>query len=158
MVEDADELAAIFADSRLYVFTGGDPSTLEALCSTFARLADARTASDTAQLNWVVRRRGDDQAIGMLQAIFTDGGHAAEIGAGIGVPWQGQDWPRKQLAPWSPGWTFRASRPLRPGFGPTTTPRQRWPFELASRQPGVPRHRATSRAAMAPPVAEPLGV
>ena len=59
-VEDADELAAIFADSRLYVFTGGDPSTLEALRSTFARLADARTASDTAQLNWVVRRRGDD--------------------------------------------------------------------------------------------------
>ena len=44
-VEDADELAAIFADSRLYTFTGGDPSTLEALRSTFARLADARTAS-----------------------------------------------------------------------------------------------------------------
>jgi hypothetical protein len=43
-VEDADELAAIFADRRLYAFTGGDPSTLEALRSTFARLADARTA------------------------------------------------------------------------------------------------------------------
>jgi RimJ/RimL family protein N-acetyltransferase len=89
-VEDADELAAIFADSRLYVFTGGDPSTLEALRSTFARLADARTASDTAQLNWVIRHRSDDQAIGMLQAIFTDGGHAADIAWVVGLPWQGQ--------------------------------------------------------------------
>jgi RimJ/RimL family protein N-acetyltransferase len=89
-VEDADELAAIFADRRLYAFTGGDPSTLEALRSTFARLAAARTASATAQLNWVVRHRGDDQAIGMLQAIFADGGHAAEIAWVIGVPWQGQ--------------------------------------------------------------------
>jgi RimJ/RimL family protein N-acetyltransferase len=89
-VEDADELAAIFADSRLYVFTGGDPSTLAALRSTFAQLADARTASATAQLNWVVRHQVDAKAIGMLQAIFTDGGQAAEIAWVVGVPWQGQ--------------------------------------------------------------------
>jgi RimJ/RimL family protein N-acetyltransferase len=88
--EDADELAAIFADRRLYAFTGGEPSTLEALRSTFARLADARSASATAQLNWVVRHLVDDQAIGMMQAIFTGGGHAAEIAWVIGVPWQGQ--------------------------------------------------------------------
>ena len=89
-VEDADELAAIFADRRLYAFTGGDPSSLEALRSTFARLAGARSASATAQLNWVVRHQIDDKAIGMLQAIFTDGGQAAEIAWVIGVPWQGQ--------------------------------------------------------------------
>jgi RimJ/RimL family protein N-acetyltransferase len=89
-VNDADELAAIFADQRLYAFTGGEPSALEALRSTFARLEAARTASATAQLNWVVRHRVDDQAIGMLQAIFTDGGQAAEIAWAIGVAWQGQ--------------------------------------------------------------------
>jgi RimJ/RimL family protein N-acetyltransferase len=50
----------------------------------------ARIASANAQLNWVVHLRVDDQAIGMLQAIFADGGHAAEIAWVIGVPWQGQ--------------------------------------------------------------------
>jgi RimJ/RimL family protein N-acetyltransferase len=89
-VNDADEMAAIFADTRLYTFTRGTPSTLEALRSTFARLEAARTASATAQLNWVVRHRDEDQAIGMLQAIFTDGGQAAEIAWVIGVAWHGQ--------------------------------------------------------------------
>jgi RimJ/RimL family protein N-acetyltransferase len=89
-VDDADELAAIFADRRLYAFTGGNPSTLEALRSTFDRIAAARTASATAQLNWVVRHRVDDKAIGMVQSIFGDGGHAAEIAWVVGVPWQGQ--------------------------------------------------------------------
>jgi RimJ/RimL family protein N-acetyltransferase len=89
-VDDADEIAAIFADRRLYAFTGGEPSAMEALRSTFARLAADRSASSTAQLNWVVRHRVDARPIGMLQAIFTDGGHAAEIAWVIGVPWQGQ--------------------------------------------------------------------
>ena len=89
-VDDADDMAAIFADRRLYEFTGGEPTTLEGLRSTFARLAGARSASSTAQLNWVVRRRVDAKAVGMLQAIFTDGGHAAEIAWVVGVPWQGQ--------------------------------------------------------------------
>ena len=44
-VDDADELAAIFADKRLYALTGGNPSTLEALRSTFDRIAAARTAA-----------------------------------------------------------------------------------------------------------------
>jgi RimJ/RimL family protein N-acetyltransferase len=60
-VNDAEEMAAIFADRRLYTFTGGTPSTLEALCSTFVRLEAARTASATAQLNWVVRHRVEDK-------------------------------------------------------------------------------------------------
>jgi RimJ/RimL family protein N-acetyltransferase len=89
-VDDADEMAAILADRRLYRFTGGEPSTADALRATFTRLADARSASGGAQLNWVVRHRVGDQAIGMLQAIFTDGGRVAEIAWVMGVPWQGQ--------------------------------------------------------------------
>ena len=89
-VNDTEEMTAIFADRRLYTFTGGTPSTLEALCSTFARLEAARTTSATAQLNWVVRRRVEDKAIGMMQAIFANGGQAAEIAWVVGVAWQGQ--------------------------------------------------------------------
>lgn len=89
-VNDANEMVAIFADRQLYAFTGGEPSTLEALRSAFARLADARSASATAQLNWVMRHRVEDKAIGMLQAIFTGGGQAAEIAWVVGVAWQGR--------------------------------------------------------------------
>jgi RimJ/RimL family protein N-acetyltransferase len=89
-VDDADEMVGVFADRRLYAFTGGEPSALEGVRSIFARLADARSVSSTAQLNWVVRQRVDAKAIGMLQAIFADGGHAAEIAWLVGVPWQGQ--------------------------------------------------------------------
>jgi RimJ/RimL family protein N-acetyltransferase len=89
-VDDADEMAGVFVDRRLYAFTGGEPSTPEGLRSTFARLAGARSASSTAQINWVVRLQVDAKAVGMLQAIFTDGGHAAEIAWVVGVRWQGQ--------------------------------------------------------------------
>jgi RimJ/RimL family protein N-acetyltransferase len=37
-----------------------------------------------------VRQRVDAKAIGMLQAIFSGGGHAAEIAWVVGLPWQGQ--------------------------------------------------------------------
>jgi RimJ/RimL family protein N-acetyltransferase len=88
--DDADPLSEVFSDKRLYAFTGGGPGTLEGLRSTFARLAADRSASPTAQLNWVVRHRADAEPIGMVQAIVTDGGHAAEIAWVVGVPWQGQ--------------------------------------------------------------------
>jgi RimJ/RimL family protein N-acetyltransferase len=72
---------------RATLATGQAPQGLR---STFARLAADRSASPTAQLNWVVRHRADAEPIGMVQAIFTDGGHAAEIAWVVGTPWQGQ--------------------------------------------------------------------
>ncbi|HEX8857696.1 MAG TPA: GNAT family N-acetyltransferase [Actinomycetes bacterium] len=44
----------------------------------------------TAQRNWTVRRRADGLAVGMVQAVFSDGGRSAEIAWAIGVAWQGQ--------------------------------------------------------------------
>jgi RimJ/RimL family protein N-acetyltransferase len=88
--DDADALSEVFFDKRLYAFTGGEPGTLEGLRSSFAHLAADRSTSPTAQLNWVVLRQVDAKAIGMLQAIFSDGGHAAEIAWVVGLPWQGQ--------------------------------------------------------------------
>jgi hypothetical protein len=66
--EDADELAAVFADERLYAFTGGGPGTVEELRGTLGRLARERAGDPWAQRNWVVRRLADRQAVGMLQA------------------------------------------------------------------------------------------
>jgi RimJ/RimL family protein N-acetyltransferase len=88
--EDADELAAVFADERLYAFTGGGPGTVEELRGTLGRLARERAGDPWAQRNWVVRRLADRQAVGMLQAAFGGGGRSAEIAWLVGVPWQGQ--------------------------------------------------------------------
>jgi RimJ/RimL family protein N-acetyltransferase len=88
--EDADELAVILADTRLYAFTGGRAGTLEDLRATLGRLAGDRVADAAAQHNLVVRRLADRAAVGMLQAVFGSSGRAAEISWLVGVPWQGQ--------------------------------------------------------------------
>ncbi len=92
VADDAEKLAEVFGDERMYVFTGGRPGTLEELRATLARLETGR-ANDregTAQRNWTVRRRADGQAVGMLQAVFADGGRCAEIAWAVGVPFQAQ--------------------------------------------------------------------
>lgn len=87
---DADEMAAIFADERVYQFTGGEPGTVESLRQTLGQLAENRAAGTAAQPNWVVRRLVDGAAIGMLQAVLSRGSQAAEVSWLVGVPWQGQ--------------------------------------------------------------------
>jgi RimJ/RimL family protein N-acetyltransferase len=89
---DAEALAAVFFDERMYRFTGDQPGTLDDLRATFARIQATR-ANDrdgAAQRNWTVRRRADGQAVGMLQAVLGDGGRSAELAWAVGVPWQGQ--------------------------------------------------------------------
>jgi RimJ/RimL family protein N-acetyltransferase len=89
---DAEALAEVFSDQRMYRFTGGQPGTREDLRAAFARIQAGR-ANDrggTAQRNWTVRRRADGQAVGMLQAVLSNGGRSAEIAWAVGVPWQGQ--------------------------------------------------------------------
>jgi RimJ/RimL family protein N-acetyltransferase len=89
---DAEALAEVFLDERMYRFTGGRPGTLEDLRAAFARIAAQRANNPggTAQRNWTVRHRADRQAVGMLQAVIADGGRSAEIAWAVGVPWQGQ--------------------------------------------------------------------
>ena len=89
---DAEALAEVFLDERMYRFTGGQPGTLEGLRAAFARI-EAQRANDrggTAQRNWTVRRRADGLAVGMVQAVVAEGGRSAEIAWAVGVPWQGQ--------------------------------------------------------------------
>ena len=87
---DAEEMAANFADERLYQFTGGEPGTVESLRHTRNQLAESRAAGTAAQLNWVIRRLVDGVAIGMLQAVLSRGDQAAEVAWLVGVPWQDQ--------------------------------------------------------------------
>ena len=101
--DDADDLREVFLDKRLYAFTGGEPGTLEELRATFAHLAADRSTSRTTQLNWVVRHQVDGKAIGMLQASFSGGGHAAEIAWVVGCHGRGRGSPPRRLAPWSSG-------------------------------------------------------
>jgi RimJ/RimL family protein N-acetyltransferase len=85
---DAEALAEVFLDERMYRFTGGRPGTLEDLRAAFARIAAQRANNPggTAQRNWTVRHRADRQAVGMLQAVIADGGRSAEIAWAVGVP------------------------------------------------------------------------
>jgi RimJ/RimL family protein N-acetyltransferase len=90
---DAEALADVFLDERMYRFTGGQPGTLDELRASFAHV-HANRAKDrggtAAQHNWTVRRRADGQAVGMLQAVLGDGGRSAEIAWAVAVSWQGQ--------------------------------------------------------------------
>jgi RimJ/RimL family protein N-acetyltransferase len=89
---DAETLAEVFDDERMYQFTGGHPDTLEERRAAYGRIEAGRTNDQdgTAQRNWTVRHRDDGQAMGMLQAVFADGGRSAEIAWAVGLPWQGQ--------------------------------------------------------------------
>jgi RimJ/RimL family protein N-acetyltransferase len=66
------------------------PVVAEELRETLGRLARDRADDPWAQRGWVVRRLADERAVGMLQAVFGDGGRSAEIAWLVGVPWQGQ--------------------------------------------------------------------
>jgi hypothetical protein len=53
---DAEALAEVFSDERMYRFTGGQPGTLDDLRATFARIQAGRAndCDGTAQRNWTV--------------------------------------------------------------------------------------------------------
>jgi RimJ/RimL family protein N-acetyltransferase len=86
--EDADEMAAVLDDERLYEFVGGQPLTLADLRRRYAALAAGPADTNVRWLNWIVRRRGDSQPLGSVQATLTDDGATAHVAWVIGVEWQ----------------------------------------------------------------------
>ncbi|HYY32407.1 MAG TPA: GNAT family N-acetyltransferase [Gaiellaceae bacterium] len=88
--EDADEMAAVLNDERLYEFTGGAPPALPVLRKRYAALAAGSEKTNVHWLNWIVRLQNDASAIGTLQATITNGsdGVTALVAWVIGVPWQ----------------------------------------------------------------------
>lgn len=67
-VDHAAELAPLLDDASLHTFIGGQPATEAELSARFRRQAIGSSA-DGAEgwLNWVIRRRDDDGAVGTVQ-------------------------------------------------------------------------------------------
>lgn len=101
---DADEMTAVLADARLYVFIGGGPPTVEELRSRYERQAVGRSPDgDQEWLNWIIRLRPSGQAVGYVQATVEQGGRVADVAWLVGVPWQGRGYAgeaAQRLAAW----------------------------------------------------------
>jgi RimJ/RimL family protein N-acetyltransferase len=91
-VADAEELAPVLDDGRLHEFIGGRPLTLPELRERYGRLVAGSPDADEVWLNWVVRSRFDETAVGTVQATVatTSVPPTAHVAWVIGVAWQGR--------------------------------------------------------------------
>lgn len=87
---DAEEMAGALGDERLHDFIGGRPASANELRVRYQKFAAGSPSAEETWLNWIVRRRSDDQAVGTMQAtvINRDDDRIAYIAWVIGVPWQ----------------------------------------------------------------------
>lgn len=87
-VDDAAEMVGVLADTELYVFTGGTPSSLEQLGSIYRSQVAGSSESDEMWLNWIVRLAGTGTAVGFVQTTIV--GDVADLAWVVGVRWQGR--------------------------------------------------------------------
>lgn len=92
LVDDAGEMVEVLADPALHEFTGSEPATLDELRDRYRSLAGGSGRGDERWLNWIVRRRADNAAIGTVQATVMnpDQRPQAFVAWTIGVGWQRQ--------------------------------------------------------------------
>ncbi len=89
--EDADAMFDLYADPRMYAFTGDPTPTIHDLRTRYERLAVGRSADGRQEWrNWIVRRRDDGVPVGALQATIDHDGRRALIAWDIGVAAQGR--------------------------------------------------------------------
>lgn len=95
-VDHAEVMTPVLSDPDMYVFTGGAPPTVDELRSRYARQVVGGSADGSQRwLNWVVRRRTDNEsvgeAVGFVQATVVDanGRPDAEVAWVIGTAHQG---------------------------------------------------------------------
>jgi RimJ/RimL family protein N-acetyltransferase len=91
-VADADEMVAVLADPALHEFTGGQPASLDELRGRYSSWVGGSGSVDELWLNWIVRRRIDNAAIGAVQAtvVNRDSEPIGEVAWTIGTAWQRQ--------------------------------------------------------------------
>lgn len=90
-IDDAEEMVGVLADLALHEFTGGRPASLEALNEQYASWVRGSGSATELWLNWIVRRRDDEVAIGTVQATCASGDRCEALVAWtIGTPWQRQ--------------------------------------------------------------------
>jgi len=111
-VEHAQEMAAVLDDHALHTFTGGKPDTVVELRRRYERQVVGHSPDGSERwLNWVLRRRDNAAAVGLIQATVTGptDRREAEIAWVIGTAQQHQgfakeaaevmvDWLREQGA------------------------------------------------------------
>jgi RimJ/RimL family protein N-acetyltransferase len=86
-VSDAEGMLAVYADERMFTFTGGEPPELEALRRRYARLALGGNDDGTEQwCNWIVRPHGHADPIGVMQATVPADRCAAWVAWEVAVP------------------------------------------------------------------------
>lgn len=86
---DADGMLRVYADERMYEFTGWEPPTLDALRERYERLAIGWSPDRTEQwCNWIVRFTGDTDPVGAVQASVAADRAWASVAWEIGLPWQ----------------------------------------------------------------------
>lgn len=89
--EDADAMFEIYADARMYAFTGDPIPTIDDVRARYRRLVVGRSDDGRQEWwNWIVRRREDRQPVGALQATIDDDGRRALIAWDVGVAFQGR--------------------------------------------------------------------
>lgn len=90
--DDADKMVDVLADQALHEFIGGEPETLEGLRDRYRRLVAGSSRVDEVWLNWILRRRSDDEPVGTVQATLVDDGGSwtAQVAWVVGAAWQHQ--------------------------------------------------------------------
>lgn len=81
-IDHADEMAAVLGDAALYSFTGGCPPKVGELRRRYATQVVGHSQDNSQRwLNWVVRRRDNNRAVGFVQAtvISHPGGLCAQV-------------------------------------------------------------------------------
>lgn len=90
-VADADSMLEVYADERMYDFTGGAPPTVTQLRQRYERLAEGWSDDRSEQwCNWIVRLDGRPDPVGAVQATVADDLAWAAVAWEIGVDHQGQ--------------------------------------------------------------------
>jgi RimJ/RimL family protein N-acetyltransferase len=90
-VDDADEMVHVLSDHRLHEFIGGHPARLHGLRERYRRFVAGPTQPSQIWLNWIVRPKHNQVAVGTLQATISttaDGQSSADVAWIIGTPWQ----------------------------------------------------------------------
>lgn len=88
--EDAEPMLEVLSDRRMYEFTGGGPRTLDQLRERYRLHAVGHSPDRTQRwFNWIVRPRGEEAPVGVVQATVTAGGTEAEVAWEIGTAHQG---------------------------------------------------------------------
>ncbi|OLT54291.1 hypothetical protein BJF89_17105 [Corynebacterium sp. CNJ-954] len=89
--DDADAMLTVLQDRELYVFTGGEPPSIDELRRTYAGQVDG-VSPDGSQLwlNWIVRVSGEPAGYVQATVVPQDDPRVAELAWVIGVRFQGR--------------------------------------------------------------------